>query len=415
MRRLAFTVLSVVMSLGIIDACASDEESPPVGDDDANAGDAAVAFDSTATTDAAAADGAEPCSPDGWCYSSFPSGDIADAASVDPNFVPVTLEDVWPMPDHDAWTVSDEGYVLHWTNHAWTFVTDTNLSLRTVWAASKDDVWVAGLGGVVMHGTTTAAGLVFTKLDLGTTDDVIRIRGRSPTDVVAITANSIYAWNGTAFTKLAFPIVSPVSILAINDMWGSADELWIAAHEVSACFQGDVGCDFYDRSVLVHYEGSTSFERIPLDLDCEGRPCNIFRGTRSPTGTFFVYVEGPRLGAPVSGFIAHVTPRDAGVLDAAAAQGDGGYVWALDDPNTNSPPYGIPSTGIWAEADTSAWNIGNAFVRHWKGQSWDVGAVSIGAPLQAALSAVGGTLCTDGSRDMWIVGENSALHRTEMP
>lgn len=420
MKRIVFSVL---IAIGMIEACASnDDDGGAAGLDDAStAQDTALAFDTSPANDAGAdtnvSDGAEPCSPDNWCYTRMPTDDIADAAAVDPNFVPVELEDVWPMPDHGAWAVSNEGYVLHFTQGAWKFITTTNSPLSSVWAASNDDVWIAGAGAYVAHGTTQGGVMTFAKVDLAdSTDDVLRVRGKATGDVLAITQNDIFHSTNATFTRVAFPNgIARDGTQEIKDMWGSGDSLWIGAHEFSTCGQFDDGCNYADRTVLLHYVTTTSFDRIPLDLVCGKTLCKLSYGATSPTGTHFLHVAqngfvggGGNLGPRV----AHVTARDAGILDAAAAQGDGGYIWELDDPACNTP------TGIWAAADDNAWSIGDSpAVRHWDGHQlpWTLSRIAVTAPVTNVLHATSGVLCTDNTREVWIVGQNIAMHRTEKP
>ena len=427
MRAHAIALLGLCFAalLGrVIGACAGDDEPATTPDD------AAIATDAGATTndgsdladaalDAYVVDAAEPCSPDGWCYSVLPSADIADAAAIDPDYVPVELEDVWPMPDHDAWAVANQGYLLHWTNHAWHFVFTANAPLQSVWAASADDVWIAGGGGLVLHGSTKAGALAFDRIDMGTTDDVLRIRGKSATEVLAITANGVYRSTGSAFTALPFPNAIPkVGTQVLGDMWGSGDAIWVGAHEFSTCGQFDDGCNYQDRPLLVHWKGladagaSASWDRIPLDtMTCSRQTCIIKSGTTSPIGTHFLNVGSTGIIFGGTGpQVAHVTARDAGILDASAALGDGGFIWEMDD------PAGAGGDGIWAATDTNAWNVGGAgAVRHWDSKAWELSRVAIHSPLTNDLHATGGVTCSDGTRDVWVVGKNVAMHRTEAP
>jgi len=433
--RAAFPTAVALAVLGLFArgaaGCAADDDDANAVGDDGGAGssfDGATAIDGTASGDAnadadAGVDAALPCSPDGWCHTTFPSADIADAAQVDPAFVPIDLHDVWVMPDHDAWAVAEQGYVLHWTKNAWSMVFAANVPLRTVWAASASDVWIAGTGGVVFHGTPKAGQLGFDKVDLGTTDDVLRVRGKSATDVLAITANGIFHSAGVSFEAVPFPNGIPHDATqTLGDMWIRGGELWIGAHEFSTCDQFDDACGFQDHTLLLRWKGmiaasdggpSASFDRAPLEMVCDRATCVVVSGTLAPDGSHLLIVKRqfqlPR-GKPAQ--VAHVAAADAGLLDASAAQGDGGYVWTMDDPGTA----GAGPTGVWAATGSRAWLVASpGVVRQWDGQAWTIARVAVGAPVTKDLRAIEGVVGPDGKSDVWIVGDNIALHRSESP
>jgi hypothetical protein len=327
------------------------------------------------------------------------------------------------MPDHDAWAVAEQGYVLHWTNNAWSYAFGANVPLRTVWASSANDVWVAGAGGAVFHGTSKAGTLTFDQVDLGTTDDVLRVRGTSATDVLAITANGIFRSTGVTFAAVPFPSGIPQDgTQLLGDMWESGGRLWIGAHEYSTCSQFDDTCDYQDHTLLLRWKGMppdpdagalASFDRIPLQMVCDRATCVVVSGTLMPDDSNLLIVK--RQFAVIRGkppAVAHVAALDAGILDASAIQGDGGYGWTMDDPAaSNAGP-----EGIWAASSTRAWLVASpGVVRQWDGQSWSVAQVAVSSPITKNLHAIEGVASAGGKSDVWIVGENIAIHRSEAP
>lgn len=412
-------VTTLALSARVVSGCASDEENPSAPVDAVDSGgstvlDGGVGDDASAPLDASdAGDGSVVCSPDGWCPTPLPSAAIAKAEYLDPVFVPTDLRDVWVTPEHEAWAVAEQGYVLHWTGGAWNYVFGANVPLHTVWAASPGDVWVGGPDGVVFHGTGQGGTLAFSKVDLGVDDDVLDIRGTSASDVLAIVGNSVFRSTGAGFEELSFPSgITGGAAYSLFDMWTSGDDVWLAGRETSTCDRFDDSCDYQDHDVLLRWT-QTTFERIPLSLVCNNATCSVIAGTTAPDGSHYLIVKRATLlpfGKPPQ--VAHVAARDAGLLDASATQGDGDYVWTMDDADLA----GTSPEGIWASAGSRAWLAGSpGSVRAWDGQAWRVGRVAIGAPLTKSLHAIGGVVDSNGKADTWIVGENVALHRTEAP
>lgn len=418
--RAVLPTLVVVTTLGLsvrfVAGCAGSEETPTTPIEAVDGGDSTM-LDGDLVDEASSSldasddgDSAVVCSPDGWCPTALPVGAIAKAEYLDPAFVPIDLRDVWVTADHDAWAVAEQGYVLRWTGGVWSYVFGANVPLHTVWASSADDVWVGGPGGVVFHGTTQSGALVFTEVDLGIGDDVIRIRGTSAFDVLAMTENTIFRSAGVSFEPTPFPAgMDGGATYSLFDMWKSSDELWLAGRETSTCDQWDDTCDYQDHDVLYRWAHG-AFERIPLSLVCNGSTCAVVAGATAPDGSHYLIVKRASLlpfGKPPQ--VAHVAARDAGILDASATQGDGDYVWTMDDARLA----GTSPEGIWVAANASGWIAGSpGSVRAWDGQAWNIGRVAIGAPLTKSLHAIGGVVDESGNVDTWIVGANVALHRT---
>ncbi|AKV02690.1 hypothetical protein AKJ09_09353 [Labilithrix luteola] len=414
----------------MVTGCASDEDAPSAPIDAVDSGgpglDGDVTSDGAASTDASeGGDAAIVCSPDGWCPTALPGAAIAAAEYLDPVFVPIDLHDVWVTPEHEAWAVAEQGYVLHWAAGAWSYVFGANVPLHTVWVAGPGDVWAGGPDGVVFHGTSSASApgtFAFGKVELGVADDILRIRGTSASDILAITANGIFHSAGTSFEELSFPSAIPGdSAHVVSDMWKSDEDVWIAAREYSTCNKFGDTCDYQDHTLLVRWkhaadpngDPSASFDRIPLALSCSGVTCAVVAGATAPDGSHYLVVKRPSL-LPFSKppQVAHVAPRDAGILDASAAGGNGDWVWSMDD----AALAGTTPEGIWTAASTRAWIAASpGSVRRWDGQIWSIGRVAIGSPLTKRLHAIGGVVDGSGKADTWIVGENIALHRTESP
>ncbi len=88
------------------------------------------------------------------------------------------------------------------------------------WAAADDDVWFVGTGGLVLHHD----GAAFTRVDVGTTEDLRDVWGSGPDDVWVIGASGVVRhFDGATWSDRS--LAADVSLRAV---WGAATgEVWI--------------------------------------------------------------------------------------------------------------------------------------------------------------------------------------------
>jgi len=398
--------LVVPAAARVIIGCADDFSASLENVPDGGQPDAFVAADAS-TEDVAdaselpdgAADGGIPCSPDGFCHTRLPARETFDAGDLAPDLpVSFDLVDVSVLPGGSAWAVSAGGHVLEWRGEAWSVVHVVSTQLKKVWAATADDVWIAGNSGFVMHGTRTpGAPMTFEDASIGGFGAILGLAGVDD-EVWAYANNILYrrvttedgggAWAVTAY-PFSVPGTSPAAQL--TGMWrGPTGQLWLTGRVYNSCFSG---CQYVSRGALWRrtvVDSVVGFEEVPFTT--EGI---------SYTG---VIAGADRGGHPV----VCIGQPCASVLHVA------------DDGTTTTEKTGLSEGSIeaaWASGPDDAWLVGSpGVVRRWNGAEWTYARVTVtSAPVVKPLHAVNGAVSESGVIDMWIVGKDTALHRTVKP
>lgn len=392
-------------------ACAEDSMALS-GEDGGvtNAPDAFVATDSASTDDASNdanvdapgdAEAGSTCSPDGFCHTTMPSRDTFDAGDLAPDLtVSFDLVDVSVVPGGTAFAISSAGHLLEWRVGAWSVAYTAGATLSRVLAVTADDVWIAGYNGLVRHGTRSAgAPFTFVDASLGGFWPILGMQAASADEIWIYAGNVLYrripaedgggTWNATT---LAMTVTGTNPYMSLTKMWrGSSGELWLGGLEYNSCW-GTV-CPYVSRPVLWKRtigEGGPVFESVPFAFD-----------TVSYSGVVAGAERGGRpllcIGQPCSSLMV-----------------------VADDGTTSNETTGLTEGSVesaWASGPADAWLVGTpGVVRHWNGSEWTFARVTItSAPVVKPLHAVHGVVDTSGAIDMWIVGKDTALHRTVKP
>jgi hypothetical protein len=115
---------------------------------------------------------------------------------------PLSLRSVWLVSSADVWSVSAEGFILHWDGATWTTMFRARHALSSVWASSTE-VWAAGERGLVLHWTT---GGEWTRIEPGHVEDIAGIYVSSANDVWFGHDSGLDHFDGTTLTTYPVPI-----------------------------------------------------------------------------------------------------------------------------------------------------------------------------------------------------------------
>jgi hypothetical protein len=191
--------LAIVAGLMMLVACATTRvDDAPEADASApevDGGLPSVDAGSDAEPDAAP-DASRPtsCGDAGFCETRLPE--------VSPG-VPVSLRAVWAVAENDVWSVSAEGFVLHYDGTSWTASYRVNRPLYAVWA-SETDVWAGGEDGVLVHKNSAGE---WTFVETGHLSRIRSIYGTSANDVwFTSRESSVDHFDGTKLTNLSIDV-----------------------------------------------------------------------------------------------------------------------------------------------------------------------------------------------------------------
>lgn len=412
----------------------SNDEDPSGNGDDASLGDAALSPPDGAAVDARPDTGAPPntCSADGWCYTSLPEAGSYDASALKPTLPGTTFElrSVWVGPEHRPWAVSKAGHVLRWDGTTWRVEAIVSGSPRVIWGWGTTDLWIGGERGFVLHGTVAGGKVTFQPVTVATTQDILRIVGTSATDVWAISdgvnnnggiLNRVFRLSaaGDAFVPMTVPgtFTESVAKLRLSALWSSGSEIWTAGYE-TVC-SGPSPCKFQEGLVAMKWTGgadggadgggdggNASWEYVPLLRDYSN---HISAAAATKDGLQLVVIRD-------DGFVARIaddeSKLDAGA-DAAAVTHAGDYAWTNEVAVTAAPPQ-----AIWAMNRNDIWLVGESgVVRHFDGKGWQLVRMALTnvTPLLSDLHAIDAVVGPSGEQDIWVVGDDVALHRTVKP
>jgi len=174
-------------------AAHSDGPSETAGDDGGALADEGGASDAGGPD--AAPDGERPlvCGKTGFCETKLPSSDVGE---------PLSLRSVWLVSSTDVWSVSAEGFVLHWDGTTWTTAYRAAHALSAVWA-SATDVWVAGERGLLLHLPT---GGTWTRIETSHVEDIGGIHASSAKDIWFGHDSGVDHFDGTTLTSYTLPV-----------------------------------------------------------------------------------------------------------------------------------------------------------------------------------------------------------------
>lgn len=433
MTRVRTTMLALATSSllgrGAV-ACASSEsvterssESQTDAGSDATLEDAGVDAEPVAPTDASV-DAKTNCTDQNWCHTALPLVPDGDGGLLKPANG-MNLVDVWAAPNHEAWAVTAEGYVLRWKSDEWRFVFDAKTPLGTIWGTTENDIWIAGSNRYVAHAQNKGGAVIFETVMVSPDEDVTRIRGTSPTDVWAVTPHRIFRHQGAlapdgkpSFASFEFPngIEAP-SKNAIATMYQHGSDIWIAGSEATDCSTNGKTCCFYDNAceanfVTARWKGDSGIETDAGALDAwdrivmtSERLVDLRIGTVGSNGMHMLVT---RAYPGNTWWLTRIARSDANLFDASIAFDAGDYAWTLED----RPAYGSTPEGLWSSSSDDVWMIATpGIVRRWDGTKWNIAHVTItNSPLINALHAIDGVV-TATEHELWIVGQDIAMHQ----
>ncbi|MDF2697026.1 MAG: hypothetical protein K0S65_5409, partial [Labilithrix sp.] len=337
---------------------------------------------------------------------------------------------VWAVGWNDQLITDAEGTILRWDGHAWAVHFKAEKRLNAVWGSSPTDLWVGGDDGLY-HGTgPSSAEITWTKVR---SEPIASIWGTSANDVWAV--GSTKTWQ-TLFDGKVLHYQGPVSdggdgweIDAISSrpaayrkVWGTSDsDVWIGGSEFSTC-----GMDICNgtRAITLRRRPAAGGGFEWSDAAMPG-----FRGIEPATGIHpgsefsgggfvgqdRVWVMGSQ--APKTNNVAPV--YDVLFMGTPKSDGSGDYAWSDGTFGTctrNGTVVGCKglwfSRAVWGKDPNDVFLASDSGqLRHWDGSSFSFVKTTIEkVPITASLFAMWGS----SSTDLWIVGDEIALHKTSL-
>lgn len=394
---LAAFVASVVL------ACAQGNEPNPAPVNDSpsfDAGSDTTTLPPDATVDAGDAE-LPRCSADDWCYTDLPSPESFDAGgpAVNPSPVVLPLSSVWVSADHRAWSGDGLGRVLLWDGSRWRGVFVAPSSVRSIWGTSSTDVWLAGDFGI-LHGTGDRPdALAFTAIATPTARPITRIWGTGPSDIWILSDGTNGVFHLTVETANDASPFAPVALPGgdtdagtsriLTAVWGTAADTWLGGMEYQSCAPPD--CT--SQSSVIAFErtaGSDGWTPTTMPVPSV---TGVISGVSTAQGQLLA-LQGTQLNTALAARITNGTWTSELVED-----------------------YG-QGRSMWGQKSDDVWLVGFfGVVRHFDGTKWQVSRVTRSPylPLVNHLNAIDAFVEPSGEQDMWIVGNDVALHRTVKP
>lgn len=352
---ITLAALTSLVATGMLAACASDEQTPPDGNDsgtivtdrDADGGDSP----DSGLDDAAA----DPCLPDTLC----PGGPFDPSTAGGPLDLRTRINAIHGRSPNDVWAVGARGAIAHFDGTSWTHSdTATQQSFYGIWLRDSGEAAVASLLSIFTH-------------DVGDIDAGPDAPAPSPG-----------GWRAFDVTDAPFEAMS--STRMVTSVWAptGAEWAWLTTME----FPIAPGIDGTINGIWrVRVDPMTNHLQVANALMpgvCSVSSCrqltNVY-GTSADdlwavgvTGAL-VHIENAQSEAPI------VTPVDS-------------QTWA-----------GL--NGVWAASKSDVWAVGgNGAIRHCAGtpDAWDV---VTNVPTTDDLYAVAGT----SASDVWAVGANATV------
>ncbi len=195
----AYAAFGLLVVIAACSASGAVEEPKPNPDDNSRIDAAASESDAGAPDDASATidlDAERPlvCGDAGFCETRLPRSDLG---------LPLSLRSVWVVGAKDVWSVTLEGFVLHYDGTSWTTAYKANHELYAVWA-TPSSVWVGGEAGLLFH--RSAAG-EWSRVEVGHSAPIRSIYGTGESDVWFTShGGSVDHFDGTALTHHSLDI-----------------------------------------------------------------------------------------------------------------------------------------------------------------------------------------------------------------
>ncbi|AKU94893.1 hypothetical protein AKJ09_01557 [Labilithrix luteola] len=402
-RRLALAGVLGVFAACFVIACAQGNEPTPapVAESpslDAGSDSATLPADATPAPDSGVVE-LPRCSADDWCYTDLPRPESFDAGgpAANPSPVVLPLSSVWVAADHRAWSADALGRVLLWDGSRWRGVFVAPGSVRSVWGTSSTDVWLAGDFGL-LHGTGDRPdSLAFTPITTPTARPIMRVWGTSASDIwiLADGTNGVFhltaatANDSSPFAPVVLPGGDAGASRILTGVWGTASNTWLAGMEYQSCAPPD--CT--SRSTVVAFErtaGSDEWTSMTMPVPSV---TGVIGGVSTTQGQL-VALQATQLNTALAARIINGTWTSELVEDYGQAR------------------------SMWGQKSDDIWLVGYfGVVRHFDGSQWQVSRVTRSPylPLVNHLNAIDAFVDPSGEQDMWIVGNDVALHRTAKP
>jgi hypothetical protein len=198
--------------------------------------------------------------------------------------------------------------------------------------------------------------------------------------------------------------------MRITAIWGTPSDMWFAGTESSFCAPPD--CTNVTRLVAVRRRtdgsGATTWDAVPMAV--EGSTA-IAGGAATSSGLQFLVARTKQfdigLAMRVADDPAKLDPKFGPVTIV------GSHAWSFEVAENYGQPH-----GLWGREANDVWLIGEfGVVRRFDGSSWTVARVARTprAPLVNDLRGIDAYVGASGEREMWIVGDDVAMHRTVKP
>ena len=420
-RRLALTALLASCLVSPALACTSSDEPNTIapGTEDGGASDAPVIPSddvSDDAVDASAADVDTPprtCSLDDVCHTALPPKSF--------------LRDVWSAGDGVVWAVgwidrvvtATTGTILRWDGTKWAAHFTAESRLNAIWGSSPTDIWVGGDGGL-FHGTgPSSAEITWTKVR---SEPIASIWGSGPNDVWAVGATRTwrYFFDGKVL-HYSGPgsgggdgwEIDPISSrqIGFRKVWGtSASDVWIGGLEDNNC--GDCWEGAHAITLRRRPDGNGGFtwsqDELP-EFGGAGRGSNFMGGgSIAPNSVWLMGNLSMAQWSPSYDVVFIGTPK---------TDGSGDYAWTEETFGTCRSASDLTCRGlwfsraVWGKTPNDVYLAGDfGHLRHWNGTQFSLVRTTITkVPVTAAFYAMWGT----SSTDLWIVGDEIALHKTD--
>jgi hypothetical protein len=329
---------------------------------------------------------------------------------------------VWAVGWTDPQLTAAPGTILRWDGTAWAIAFKSDSRLNAVWGSSATDIWAGGDGGLY-HGTgSSSAALTWTKVR---SEPIASIWGSSANDVWAVGATKTYQYffdgkvlhfHGPSTDGGDGWEIDPISSRpsSFRKVWGtSATDVWIGAAELPPC-----GADYCSvtRAFALRRrpDGDGGFTWSE-----DGMPDFVgpVAGTGIHDGSQFS--GGGSIGTDTVWMTGSTPPTTYGppvydVLFTGKAKNDGSdnYTWSSGTFGTctGSDCDGIWfSRAVWGKTPNDVYLAGDfGQLRHWDGTSFSLVETTIEKiPLTTSFFGMWGS----SSTDLWIVGDEIALHK----
>ncbi len=337
------------------------------------------------------------CGKTGFCETRLPVSDDG---------VPLSLRRVWAVAQNDVWSVTAEGYVLHYDGEAWKVDYRARHPLHSLWV-SATSVWIGGDMGLLFRRSKDGE---WSRIEPWHLRSIRAIYGSDDDDVwFATDTNSLDHFDGSAITNHSVNIPG----LRITSVFGRPGSPIYAA--------GHVAFDLADPTELgTHPDRSYAFELSNSGIATLNESFNeklgfvpvsgFVTGSVDPARTIFmvgtqrrreldnanrvrerIYFAHCMLGAAGDPFI--VVPTLPGILNSTQHGGVSQHANEMSFPGMNYKPSNI-------QLPLYMWQV----VR-WNGRELTFGTLPMGPtfPHRPIFGAHA------GPDESWIVGEGFAL------